>query len=121
MKRAYLCIFVAMLLVGCEQSINEQKTETQIESNAPLIETTYKSHNAEWESFTFYEQKYQRDTPLWQERGVEWWGYYSLQDSIIYCYYDQIPNKVEFTLRYKGDSIIKNDDDIRYRTVYYRQ
>ena len=121
MKKICLLMFAIALLAGCEQPLNEQETRTQIERNTPLIGTTYKSHNAEWESFTFYEQKYRRDTPLWQESGIEWWGYYSLQDSIIYCYYDQLPYKVEFTLKYKGDSIIDDDDDIRYRTVFYKQ
>ncbi len=122
MKHLPILLLAALVFAGCEgQGLGEQKTKIQIERNAPLIGTTYKSHNAEWESFSFYEQKYRRDTPLWQENGVEWLGYYSLQDSIIYCYYDQLPNEIEFMLKYKGDSIIKNDDDIRYRTVYYRQ
>ncbi len=110
-----------LVLGGCEDKGKNININT--DNNAPLIGTTYKSiatKSVEWESFTFYENKYDRTCPSWIKAEIEWWGYYSLQDSIIYCYYDTKPDKVEFTMLYRGDSIIKGYEDT-YQKIYYKQ
>lgn len=98
------------MIVGCEDRINV--------SNNPLKGSTYKRvhFNGDWETFTFYSNtRYKLETQQWIDAGIKWEGYYSIENNTIYCYYDMLPKEVEFTMTYKGDSIIY------YDAVYYKQ
>lgn len=110
MKKTMLLLALCAMLVGCEDKITL--------SNNPLKGTTYTHYykDGDWERFTFYSAtRYKREKPNWIKNGIKWEGYYSIEDNTIYCYYDKLPKEVEFTMEYKGDSIIKYDD------VYYKQ
>lgn len=57
MKRAYLCIFVAMLLVGCEQTIPDvDNDQHKQEIKTPVAGRTYieEKYNAEELNFGMY-------------------------------------------------------------------
>ena len=101
---------LAAVCVGC-------KDKNGVSSNA-LAGTTYKTTfaNNDWESFVFHKNRYERHCPSWDSKDIQWEGYYDLEGDVIYCYYDQLPKEVEFTMRYCGDSIINSDN-----RVYYKQ
>lgn len=111
MKKTMLLLALCAMFVGCEDKFNV--------SNNPLKGLTYKHincYNGEWETFTFYSNtRYKRETQQWVDAGIKWEGYYSIKNDIIYCYYDKLPKEVEFTMTYKGDSIIKDE------RVFYKQ
>lgn len=113
MKKLLFLLSIIFALVACED--RNVVDSINVKDNSPLIGTTYKSIGEDWESYTFSENRYERKCQSWIDNDIQWLGYYELKDDTIYCYYDKLPLKTEFTMIYMVDSIIKGNQ------IYYKQ